>query len=108
MGVQIYLPKTWINKIITTKKKEREKMIYRIYTEDKNRAKVIDILNRNIDGYTLIEAHRCWKKQWEESLIIEIVDEPPEAIRHISRAIKNVNKQEAVLVARCPSISEYI
>jgi len=83
-------------------------MLYRIYTEDKNRAKVIDILNRNVDGYTLIEAHGCWKKQWEESLIIEIVDEPIEAIWHISKAIKNVNKQEAVLIVKCPSISEYI
>lgn len=83
-------------------------MLYRIYTEDKNRKSVIAALNHYIDGYTLIEARGCWEKEWEESLIIEVVDVRPEAIRQVARDIKEINNQEAVLVVRCPSSSELI
>ena len=76
-------------------------MLYRIFTEDKNRRKIERICAKYYPGYTLIKAEGFWRLQKEKSLIIEVITEDPAArISKLAKDIKNANKQEAVLVQK--------
>lgn len=74
-------------------------MLYRIFTENKNKAKVESIVAEHFPGFTIYEADGYWNGMEEKSLVIEIMtDRPLGRIHDIASAIKLVNKQEAVLV----------
>lgn len=77
-------------------------MIYRIYTEDKNRETIEQIVGAHMDGYTLIPCSGVWKGSHERSLIIEIVTDrldAPTVVKAIAQEIKTANEQEAVMIA---------
>jgi len=76
-------------------------MIYRIYTEDKNRDTIRTIAGTYFDGYSLIPCEGVWKGKGEKALIIEIVVQAPSARKRVTQmatAIKSRNKQEAVMI----------
>lgn len=50
-------------------------MLYRLFTEDKNRAEVEKIASKHFQGFTMISALGYWQRNPESSLIIEIVTE---------------------------------
>lgn len=78
-------------------------MIYRIYTEDKNRNKLEKIVATYFHGFTLIPSTGYWEGAKEESLIIEVVGINEDTkIRQCAEAIKAVNEQQAVLVTCTP------
>ncbi len=70
---------------------------YRIYTENKNRKGVEEIVASCCDGFTISEARGYWKGSKENALVIEILTEYPHLLRDICVGIKNLNQQEAVL-----------
>lgn len=75
-------------------------MLFRIYTEDKNRPEVERIVTEQFDGFTLIGAAGYWQGEREQSLIVEIVapiNDAPKVFT-VASAIKRANKQQAVLV----------
>jgi hypothetical protein len=77
-------------------------MLYRILTEDKNRAKIEHETSKLFPGFTIVEATGCWKGSKEKSLIIEIwagddVYIGP-IITTLAERIKGLNSQESVLV----------
>lgn len=77
-------------------------MIIRIYTEDKNRNRIHAICQEHLTGYTLIPCEGVWKGVKEQSVVIEVVDSslnfPRKACQKVAREIKDVNKQESVLI----------
>lgn len=85
-------------------------MLYRIFTEDKNEKELEELLTKHYPGFTVIKAEGFWRLQKEHSLIIEIVTEDfssvnaekfqDNAISEIAREIKELNKQEAVLIQK--------
>jgi len=74
--------------------------LFRIITEDKNRDKIRKSVEVFYSGYTLISTAGYWKKQKENSLIIEIQDDDINKtfIYDIANWIKIDNDQDAVLV----------
>ena len=82
-------------------------MVYRIYTENKNKADVVKLVSEQFEGFTVIEAEGYWRGQPEASLIIEIVGATPRLaneqdsiISALAQRIRDHNKQETVLVTR--------
>jgi len=79
-------------------------MVYRIYTENKNKEEVADIVGQMFDGFTMYEGTGYWNGKQEASLIIEIVIDN-ESSRIVNRTeidivaseIKVHNNQQAVL-----------
>ena len=76
-------------------------MLYRIFTEDKNRKKLEKIASKYFPGYTIFKAQGFWRLQKENSLIMEFVIEDNDVkINKLAEEIKKENKQEAVLVQK--------
>ena len=69
---------------------------FRIYTEDKNREKIQELLSIAFDGFTVIRTKGFWKGTPENAIIIEIFTKNAELVRALCGAIKRCNKQEAV------------
>ena len=85
--------------------------IYDIYTEDKNRVDIIDILlNYGIDNFTLINADGFYDFCQEASLIIRIISSEEEYIcenlPNICENIRQNNGQEQVLLVTYPCTVE--
>ena len=77
--------------------------LYRIFTERVNVEGIRDILDREFEGYTLLESMGFWKGVSEPSIGIEIdgtISE--EKVRSVAEAIKQLNGQDAVLIQRVP------
>ena len=76
-------------------------MLYRIYTENKNKNNIEKIVNKYYEGFTLVKSEGYWRLQKENSLIIEIVTtDSDKLINNLAKEIKAVNKQKAVLVQK--------
>lgn len=77
-------------------------MIIRLYTEDKQRETIHKICQEHLAGYTLIPCEGVWKGAKENSLIIEVIGDRVvrDACLTVARAIKQVNRQEAVLLTQ--------
>jgi len=76
-------------------------MLYRIFTERKNSKKIEKLISKYFKGFSLIKNNGYWKLQKEKSLIIEIVtDDTNKLINDLAKEIKEINKQEAVLVQK--------
>jgi len=81
-------------------------MVYRIYTENKNKEEVAKIVSFFFEGFTMYEGVGYWKGKEEPSLIIEILVEADSNtnvyvakahVNEVARAIKQRNNQQAVL-----------
>lgn len=86
-------------------------MIYRILTENINKDEVLKIVNEKFNGYTVYEGVGVWQGKREGNLTIEI-DTLGEVgnlqVYHVAYAIKDLNKQECVLVQKIASDSKLI
>jgi hypothetical protein len=77
-------------------------MIIRLYTEDKNREAIKEIVGQAFDGYSVIPCVGVWKGTEENGLIIEIIADESWAVataQRIGEEIKQANQQEAVLIS---------
>ena len=84
-------------------------MVVRLFTENKNYSGVCKMVSGYFDGFTVIKAEGYWQGNAEHSLIIEIdipapkkpkdlVDVSLSNIEHIVYAIKQLNKQDKILI----------
>lgn len=69
---------------------------FRIYTEDKNREKIEELLSIAFDSFTVIRTKGFWKGTPENAIIIEIFTKDAQLVKALCGAIKRSNKQEAV------------
>ena len=75
-------------------------MFYRLYTEDKNRDKLIGLISESFQGFTIIEALGYWEGKPEKSLIIEIAMANDWSIKELTADICKMNEQTCVLVSK--------
>ncbi len=74
-------------------------MLYRIFTEDRNRRAVRRIVSAEFDGFTIIPSQGSWKGRLEKSLVIEIIgNRIMSKIKKLAQKIKKANEQESVLI----------
>lgn len=75
---------------------------YRIYTEDVDRWKMMDIVGEFFSGFTVFIGMGVWQGNTEKSVVFEIVaPDAPEVranITEICKRIKIMNEQECVMV----------
>jgi hypothetical protein len=92
-------------------------MLYRIITEDKGipklRLEIEQAVSKYFDGFTVIDsAIGFWRGDRENSVIFEISNEDStdvsKRIHKVASLIKEINKQEAVLVQCIPCVMELV
>jgi len=89
-------------------------MIIRFYTEDKNSEFVRELVGKSFPQFTMFHAVGVWKGHKESSLVIEVVtenyfdDENVQKAVPLAQAIKDMNKQENVLVVYSNAFSRLI
>jgi len=87
-------------------------VLYRIYTEDKNREDIKRTCDKYLPDYSLFYGEGVYKGHHEKSLVIEIVGEDgslaQSVIIGIAQAIKLMNQQEAVLIVKLTGESQFI
>ena len=85
---------------------------FMIYTEDKNRARIEEILGARLEDFTLLFGQGFWvgagNIYHENSLVIMVLTKDEEVIRDLAREIKRVNQQESVLVTSFETKGEMI
>ena len=74
--------------------------LYRIYTEHKQLPVIKSIINKHFKGYTIIKTNGYWQGIPEKGLIIELIATANKIkkIRLISKQIKHINRQQAILL----------
>ena len=79
-------------------------MLTRIYTEDKNREAVIEIVAHHFDGATFFSGVGMYKGAVEKSLVIEVAHggDKALALEEMIEEIRVFNGQESMLVAAFP------
>ena len=83
--------------------------VHRMYTEDVNREGIIEILDKYFTAYNVTETLGRWKGLGEKSLMIEVTGTDLESVHDAAREIKEVNKQEAVLIsAHAPEMTSMV
>ena len=84
-------------------------MLYRIYTENKNKELVEQVVSEYFDGFTIIESIGYWKSTKESSLIIEIICLPKDDLKiyRLAEDIKLLNHQTSVLVT-CANVDSQL
>ena len=82
--------------------------MFRICTEDKNRAGIQAILDAHVDGYGLFYGTGSWKGQHEDSVSIDLIGADRGTVYRIAEAIKAANAQESVLVYEIPVTATFI
>jgi hypothetical protein len=84
-------------------------MLYRICTEDKNRAQVMHLADTYFpEGFTLLESTGIWHGAAELALVLEVVTDDLDAVTALAQDIRRVNEQEAVLIQAVPVSSVLI
>ena len=77
-------------------------MLFRILTEDVNRAAILETADDSFEAYTSYEAVGSWRGKREASYVLEFALEPTpenrERVRQLALNIKRQNAQEAVLI----------
>ncbi len=75
-------------------------MIFKIYTEDKNEQGIVNLTSNVFSGFTLYKTKGYWQGQAENSIVIEVVstEQDREKVVSLAKDIKELNKQESVLV----------
>lgn len=84
-------------------------MLYRIFTEDKNRLDVQMIVSDKFDGFTMLYGEGFYKGKPEPTLVIEIdtLNEKEEYYKviDIANQIRQINQQESVLVQEISAVT---
>ena len=74
-----------------------KQVIHRLYTEDVNRQTITDILTKYFQSFTIFESAGVWEGHAEKSLCIEVLGASFQTVSTVATAIKEANKQDAVL-----------
>ena len=83
------------------------KLLTILATEDVNKEAILDLLDANLEGYTIASTCGIWHGVREHSLFIYIVDAEPETIEGIIERIKDINDQESIMVLTIPCGVEF-
>jgi hypothetical protein len=72
--------------------------VYRIYTENLNRSKIIRLASKTFDSFTLQPTTGYYRGKPEKSIVLEIVEAQQSAVTALANAIRRLNGQKSVLI----------
>jgi hypothetical protein len=72
--------------------------VYRIYTEDLNRSKIIRLASKTFDSFTLQPTTGYYRGKPEKSIVLEIVEAQQSEVTALANAIRRLNGQKSVLI----------
>jgi hypothetical protein len=84
----------------------RHQNIYRIYTEEKNKKAIVNLIGRQFDSFTLQPTLGYYQGKAEKSIVIEIVGSTAVKIKRLADRIRRMNGQQSVLILRIDCNSE--
>jgi hypothetical protein len=74
------------------------KTVYRIYTEDLNRSKIIRLASKTFDSFTRHPTTGYYRGKPEKSIVLEIVEAQQSEVTALANAIRRLNGQKSVLI----------
>ncbi len=83
-------------------------MLYRIYTEDIGRDKIIEEVASRFISFTVFDAVGYWKGKAEVTLVIEVITSDSETLHKLCQWIKWFNQQEAILLVAAQETHDFI
>ena len=72
--------------------------VYRIYTEDLNRSKIMRLASKTFDSFTLQPTTGYYRGKPEKSIVLEIVEAQQSEVTALANAIRRLNGQKSVLI----------
>jgi hypothetical protein len=72
--------------------------VYRIYTEDLNRSKIMRLASKTFDSFTLQPPTGYYRGNPEKSIVLEIVEAQQSEVTALANAIRRLNGQKSVLI----------
>jgi hypothetical protein len=76
------------------------KNVYRVYTEDKNKGKIIRLIAKQWESFTVQPTIGYYRGKPEKSIVIEIVGARSSEITKLAVAIQKMNGQKSVLILK--------
>jgi hypothetical protein len=76
----------------------RQKNIYRIYTEEKNKKAIAELTARQFESFTLQPTLGYYRQKAEKSIVIEVVGAQAREIKRLAKRIRTLNGQKSVLI----------
>lgn len=85
-------------------------MLLRLYTENKNRSKLIKLFKARFEAFSVYSTMGYWNGVSERSLVFEIIGSKKvyKKLQALAKEIKVINSQEAVLLQAIDNSSELI
>ena len=72
--------------------------MFQIFTEDKNRNKVIRVLHKHLKGYTLSFGQGMWRGKEEACITAQFTGVDASVAHQIAKEIGVVNSQDSVML----------
>ena len=72
--------------------------IARIYTEAKNKRRVVDLVSARFESFTVQPTDGYYRGKKESAIVIEIVGATERQVAPLARRIRSLNGQKSVLV----------
>ena len=86
--------------------------LLKIYTEDVKREKLLKLVSRYFQGFTMYKTTGYWKGLAEKSLCFEIIPESlfnyRDEVKRLCKDIKIMNSQESVMVIEVKAESQEV
>jgi len=86
--------------------------LLKIYTEDIKREKLLKLVSRYFQGFTMYKTTGYWKGLSEKSLCFEIIPDSlfnyHEQVKRLCKDIKIMNSQESVMVIEVKAESQEV
>jgi hypothetical protein len=76
------------------------KIIYRLYTENKNKRDILRLVAKRFESFTVQPTLGYYRGKPERSIVIEIVGAAERDIKAVARMIGAMNGQKSVLVLK--------
>jgi hypothetical protein len=74
--------------------------IYRIYTQEKNRQKILKLVSKQFESFTVQPILGYYKNEEEKSIVLEIVGARSHEIERLAETIRKMNGQKSVFTLR--------
>jgi len=84
----------------------KRQIIYRIYTEEKNKKTIVGLVGQQFESFTLQPTLGYYRGRPEKSIVIEIVGADAPKIKRLADRIRKMNGQESVLILSFEGRSE--
>jgi hypothetical protein len=82
--------------------------VYRIYTEDLNRADVLRLAAAKFENFTLQPTTGYFQGKAEDSIVIEIVQAQEKDVAELAKSIRRLNGQKSVLTVSLSGEAERV